>query len=388
MRYILDRINQFSIFYKYLSSIEDSNITETDIINCIKYNEMLCSPLREDSNPTVGFKYHSGNKGTSNTQTDYNVYGKLMMRDFTVSKPNISKYFYGDCFDLVAYLLNKNPKVPSEFYDIMFHIYHTFTHNKELRFKTIKELDTLITKPKGVITPFNIELREWNKYDKIYWKRYHLDLDFLVSRKVYPVHRAWVDKEIYNKPNYVYSFNDPCYAYSSGVDKVVGIRKIQLYFPQRGRSNRLPRFMTNCETLFGEYKIPSDTSNSAIILTKSNKDRLVWDMMFYKYPYLIANYRLSQLTILALPFEHYMISYDEGYDFMSNFWYRFSNLDYDRVGIPTMGYLKRHWNFIPFIVNKDKRHKEDLSDFLNKHGILKTLNLIKTFLNNGTCQKY
>jgi hypothetical protein len=60
--YVLDNVDEIDIFSEYLQ------IDDRDIEGCIEHGTLICSPLREDDHPTVGFKY--------------NKKGRLKMRDF------------------------------------------------------------------------------------------------------------------------------------------------------------------------------------------------------------------------------------------------------------------------------------------------------------------
>ena len=102
---ILDKISQVNIFATYLG------LPAEVIQNCIDTGELICNPLRIDEHPTAGFKYDNR--------------GKLKFRDF-------SGYFWGDCFDVVAYIISTiyhksyNINDKTDFIKILRHITFTF----------------------------------------------------------------------------------------------------------------------------------------------------------------------------------------------------------------------------------------------------------------------
>ena len=81
--YILNNISQEEIFSKFM------NISINDIHWCLQNtSNLIKSPLRIDNNPTMGFTYAGS---------------KLRCKDF-------NGHFWGDCFDLVAFIYNLDTK--------------------------------------------------------------------------------------------------------------------------------------------------------------------------------------------------------------------------------------------------------------------------------------
>ena len=141
--YILNNISQSLIFSTYISKFLNFNIT-TEEIEYLAANpsKNIISPLRNDIVPSVGFMYK-------------NIRGKnkLKMRDF-------GGYFWGDCFDLVGYLIKKDSNSPIHFNEILNHIYLMLNGNVEVI--PITNLD--IIKTRSVI---KIEIRKWNNSDRM-----------------------------------------------------------------------------------------------------------------------------------------------------------------------------------------------------------------------------
>ena len=78
-KFILNNTSQVKIFAKYF------NLSEDTIQECIDNNSLINSPIRAEDNPSAGFRYNNKNI--------------LKMRDF-------GGFFWGDCFDAVAYVLS------------------------------------------------------------------------------------------------------------------------------------------------------------------------------------------------------------------------------------------------------------------------------------------
>ena len=99
--FILSKVSQEMIMAKYMG------IPISVVNNCVENNELICSPLRVDNHPTFGFAFNNKHK--------------LKARDFNGS-------FFGDCFDLVAYVLSFktgrhiNVANKADFYYILKHI--------------------------------------------------------------------------------------------------------------------------------------------------------------------------------------------------------------------------------------------------------------------------
>ena len=59
--YILRKYNQLDIFIYYLTRINKyasiNNVTKEDIVDAVNTGSAMCSPIRIDVNPSVGFKY-------------------------------------------------------------------------------------------------------------------------------------------------------------------------------------------------------------------------------------------------------------------------------------------------------------------------------------------
>ena len=123
-----------------------------DVINdCVVNNVLICSPLRVDNHPTFGFAYNDKHK--------------LKARDF-------SGLFWGDVFDVVAYVLSFttgrqiNVNVKADFYYVLKHIAYTFRniiYNGEVVEENEVLLKETITRIKNSKAVIELVIREWNE---------------------------------------------------------------------------------------------------------------------------------------------------------------------------------------------------------------------------------
>lgn len=228
--YILSKCNQVSIFSKYL------NLDEDLIHYCINTGSLIQSPIRDDPNPSFGFKYN--NKG------------KLKAKDF-------SGRFWGDCFDMVALLHQYKVGDKLQFYSILKVIatdfkliddntYCTLSSDHMDHIKTIKTSRANIT----------CSVRDWNSKDLTYWGSFNITRDILNLFNVFPVQNYWINADSQPEPKYHYNRKDPCYMYYYRKDKE-GIPEVKLYFPYRKRdaNNNNANFICNTNVLQGLHMI-------------------------------------------------------------------------------------------------------------------------------------
>ena len=242
--YILSKVSQIKIFSVYLG------IPEQLIQHCVDTGELICSTLRIDNHPTVGFKYDNR--------------GKLKYKDF-------SGFLWGDCFDIAAYVIsgtyNKiiNVENKRDFIAVLKHIALTFS---DIIYGTavdpnlaghLAEGRIRIQKSKPIIEFVN---REWNTDDITYWGNIGVDINWLNTHFIYAVDQYYINRRINPQPKYYYDSDDPCYAYVLGRDSN-GIHNIKLYFPKRDKKDT--RFITNCNHLEGIYNLERDDYDYIII---------------------------------------------------------------------------------------------------------------------------
>ncbi len=298
--YILLRITQEQIFEKYLG------VPVT--------NDLICSPLRaRDNHPTFSFKYSDN--------------GKLRARDW-------AGYFWGDCFDAVAYLLHVDSKSKRGFgvvldqiaRDFRLHKYADDTVNSGSTFD-VRDANTKV-KTKTLIT---FQGRNWTKQDADFWKAGNMTSEGLKEGRVYPCLYIWVNN------NLIYNFNpkDPAYAYYFTPND------IKIYFPLR----ETYRFIGNTSYLQGiDLLVPDEFG----IITKSYKD--------------VLSMKTFDLQAVAPSSESTPVSREQWFKLKWTCSHWFSLLDFDRQGVVMTNKLRKAYPIQPLFFGSYHFPK-----FSNKH---------------------
>lgn len=355
---ILEKISQVTIFSTYL------NLSDKIVQHCIDTGELICSPIRDDIHPTCGFKYDNR--------------GKLKFRDF-------SGYFWGDCFDLVAFVIsniyNKQYDISKkdDFIKILRHISLTFKdifYGKEKDINLINEINTSIIKLKQQKANIELVVRNWNIDDEEYWNSFGVDLQFLNINLIYPIDQYYINRKINPEPKYYYNSSDPCYGYLLGKDRN-NMLNIKLYFPKRDKS--YTRFITNCNHLEGIYNLDGNNYDY-IIITKSTKDRVSIGCNLNKCSYLYGDLNIG---VINIPHETYKLRQNE-FDWLNNKLKPkgrlISLMDNDKVGKIESIWLKNNFNIIPILIDK-KYNSKDFSEFIYNNGLDELKNNINNIIN-------
>lgn len=326
--FILSRVDEVNIFSKYL------DIDIHDIRGAINKNLLIESPFRYDDNiPSMGFKY--------------NPNGKLKGRDF-------SGYFWGDCFDAVAFQLRLNVRNKEHFILILKDIAARFGIRDAIG-KTIMPRINL-TSIKELISRkhiFEVCFRDWNGSDIAYWgkliKAYDVT-EYMTDNMAYPIQHLWIDRGSQPEPRYTYTQNDPAYDYYFGKDDL-NIDNHKIYFPRRTFPK--PRFMTNCNA-FQNYSLIEDDWD-ALLITKSYKDVLSIKSFLPDY---------IKIEVIAPPAENHIFT-KEMYDWFASRTRMkfedgtpaiFSLFDFDRAGLTGSGRLKRDFKVQRLMFTNGKRN--------------------------------
>ena len=365
-KYILSKVSQVTIFSVYFDiSVEQINY-------CIETGNTICSPIREDKHPTCGFAYNNN--------------GKLKMKDF-------AGYFWGDCFDAVAFVLSTIKQKPydvsnkNDFIAILKHITITFKDifygkEKDTNFnEDIKTSLSIIRKQKTII---ELVVRNWNEDDKKYWNKFNIDFQLLNTNFIYPIDQYYINRRINPEPKYYYNAKDPCYGYLLGVDRN-NIHNIKLYFPYRKHNNT--RFITNCNHLEGIYNFDRN-DYEYIIITKSTKDRLTLKSAINDF-FTGDDYR-NKIGLINIPNETYNLR-DFEYEWLSSKIKDKHNIvslmDNDETGINESKYLRDKFDIIPLLIPRKYKSK-DFAEFVSTHTkeeintlIINTLNYLKNYEN-------
>lgn len=367
--YILKEVSQITIFSTYLG------ITPELIQHCIDTGELITSPLREDVHPTCGFRY--------------DVRGKLKFKDF-------SGHFWGDCFDLVAFVMSSMYRIEinisnkSDFIKVLRHITFVFKdifYGEEKDENLIKEISNTIGNIKRTKSIIELVVRNWNENDKEYWNKIGVPLSFLNINFIYPVEQYYINRKVNPEPKYYYKSDDPCYGYLLGQDKQ-GINNIKLYFPKRGRDNT--RFITNCNHIEGVYNL-NKNNYDIIVITKSTKDRVCIGATLERIKSLYGGGIINQIGVINLPHETYKLRENEYqwlYNKLSPNGQLVSLMDNDRVGKIETIWLRDTYNITPILIPKSYNAK-DFSELITKVSfkeiyqiIIKTINNINEYVKN------
>ena len=357
---ILSKVSQVTIFSTYL------NLSDKIVQYCIDTGELICSPIRDDIHPTCGFRYD--NKG------------KLKFRDF-------AGYFWGDCFDIVALIMggiyNKQYDISNreDFVKVLRHITFTFKdifYGQEKDINLINEINTGIVAIKHKKPNIELVVRNWNEYDKEYWGKFGVPLQYLNINFIYPVEQYYINRKINPEPKYFYNANDPCYGYCLGQDRS-GIYNIKLYFPNRNKT--VTRFITNCNHLEGIYNLDK-TDYDIIVITKSTKDRVSLGAAILRINSLYGGVD-KKVGVINIPHETYKLRQNE-FDWLkgklSDRGKIVSLMDNDSTGKHEAIWLRNNYQITPLLIPVIYGAK-DFAELVSKHKFDEVVNLIKQTIN-------
>lgn len=357
---ILSKVSQVTIFSTYL------NLSDKIVQYCIDTGELICSPIRDDIHPTCGFRYD--NKG------------KLKFRDF-------AGYFWGDCFDIVALIMggiyNKQYDISNreDFVKVLRHITFTFKdifYGQEKDINLINEINTGIVAIKHKKPNIELVVRNWNEYDKEYWGKFGVPLQYLNINFIYPVEQYYINRKINPEPKYFYNANDPCYGYCLGQDRS-GVYNIKLYFPNRNKT--VTRFITNCNHLEGIYNFDK-TDYDIIVITKSTKDRVSLGAAILRINSLYGGVD-KKVGVINIPHETYKLRQNE-FDWLkgklSDRGKIVSLMDNDSTGKHEAIWLRNNYQITPLLIPVIYCAK-DFAELVSKHKFDEVVNLIKQTIN-------
>jgi hypothetical protein len=315
--YILQNYDQVNIFATYLE------IPASDIDYCLQHtSNKINNPLRDDVNPSLGFKY-STDKQTGEV--------KIKMYDFADS------YYRGDCFDLVGIIRRFNVRNGIDFITICRDIIYTMD-NADLH----NNISSKIVVPiREVFTDIHIEVRLWNKYDIELWNSFGLPFKE-ISHIIFPLQKTFIS----NFNDYRYAENDPGYAWISGYYD--GRTLYNLYFPYRtGKDKYRPRFKTNNK--YYQLQCISDLRPADIlIITKAMKERLLIKRLLPKI------YTTHKIEVTAISSESIVLSDSFVLSLYDIYPTIITNFDFDYAGLRTSGEHKRNYGMLRFMLTNGK----------------------------------
>ena len=337
---ILKKVSQSTIFATYLG------LPVELVQHCINSGELICNPLRLDNHPTAGFRYN--NKG------------KLKFKDFA------NDNFWGDCFDVVALIMSNIYHKPydvsnkEDFIKILRHITFTFKdifYGQEKDINLVNEINTAISNIKHQKPIIELVVREWNQYDKAYWKNFGVPLQFLNVNFIYPIDQYYINRKINPEPKYFYNVDDPCYGYCLGQDRS-GVYNIKLYFPNREKG--ATKFISNCNHLEGIYNLDKHDYD-IIVITKSTKDRVSIGAAIKRIISLYGQENIGNIGVINIPHETYRLRQNE-YDWLKGKLKEtgkiVSIMDNDIVGKKEAIWLKNNYKIIPLLIPYNYNSKD------------------------------
>lgn len=297
---ILKKVSEADILAFYL------NITT---VPCV-----VCSPLREDKNPSFGFYSLDGKK----------IYYK-----------DLSTGDRGGLFDLLTKLwLCDYPKALERVYNDMCKFSATITVKKQN--------PTSVTTSNTYNKNMNLQckVREWRKYDMEYWNNYGISIKWLKYADVYPISHKIVIK---NDKKYVLSADKYAYAY---VERKEGNVTLKIYQPYNKEgykwSNKHDSSVISLWT-----KVPKQSTN--ICICASLKDALcLW-----------AN---TGIPSIAVQGEGYNISETAVKELRKNYDNIYILFDNDEAGITDAKRLSEKTGFTNIVLPKFEGGK-DVSDY-------------------------
>lgn len=218
--YILSRISQEDIFYKYLG-ISPNTV------------EFFSNPLRADSHPDCKFYRDSRNV--------------LKFHDFAY-KWNV------DCFNVVCRIHNCN-------YGEALHIIAKDFNLKDSSVNYTPNIIPFETK-ESIGRDIKVKRKEFTKEELLFWEENGWTKEMLDFYQISSLLYVWLD----NNKIYTYHKRDMGFVYYFGMSKHL-LPQYKLYFPQRTRF----RFLQNTGNILQGYKqLPE--GGDLLVITKSMKD--------------------------------------------------------------------------------------------------------------------
>jgi len=364
-QYVLSKVSQITIFSTYL------NLSDATVQYCIDTGEFILSPLRYDINPTCGFRYDNKNR--------------LKFKDF-------AGYFWGDCFDVVAFVMSNiykrqfNISDKDDFVKVLRHITLMFKdifYGEEKDINLITDINTAIQNIKSTKNIIEFVIRDWTNTDTAYWSKFGVSLHDLNLEFIYPLDQYYINRHINPEPRYYYDTRDLCYGYLLGKDKN-HIANLKVYFPHRPKGDKaLPRFITNCDHLEGIYTLDRNDYD-IILVTKSSKDRVSAKATIRYIQSLYRQVENIRIGFINIPHETYYLRQNE-YDWLKSKLNAdgiiCSLMDNDRVGKRMAKWLLMNFVITPFLIPKEYNNK-DFAEWREKQGIKRIINPIIDVITN------
>jgi hypothetical protein len=318
-----------------LSKLTPKQIVEYYLNLNLKFNNLICSPFREDKNPSFGLKVIN----------NYDVIGT----DFAIKE-------HYDCFKIVS-LLNNN----ASFIETLKIIANDFNLCK---FSIDKSEVPLVLNTSDTIKPvhhknlFTVEDQEFTRVDLDYWNTYRISISTLVDFDVYSCKRLWSNGKLIKR----YSVNNPIYAYKFNKYKDVSYK---IYCPFADKKNKW-LFNGSSSDIEGFDQLP--LLGDLLIITKSLKD-----VMCIK--------EHNNIPAISLQGEGNVLDLN----LFNKLKYRFNTIyslyDNDIAGIKGANKLERDYGIKPLYIPEESKCK-DFAEYCSKNTYDNSVNLLNSLINN------
>lgn len=239
-----DRLIDFILQFDQIELFSKiTNIPVEEISDCLSNrSRTTLNLMRNERKPSVTF---------------YIQNGKVRMHDFADIR------YRGDLIDIAGMVTNLNCNNPREFVQICKWLIQVAIQNKIVKHK-VEYKDT-----NNEPTDIDYNIRPYNKYDMLYWEPYGITEYDMKRERIYPLAYATITNSIKTS---VYEFNTKDRAY---VIILYPLFYSKLYFVDRNKNSKLPRFITN-------FPHPIERPDllvrgDVLILLKSTKCRAVFN---------------------------------------------------------------------------------------------------------------
>ncbi|MHA2064012.1 MAG: hypothetical protein ACXABY_06495 [Candidatus Thorarchaeota archaeon] len=212
---------------EFLSRIPDYEIFSFYLGEQIELGKSICSPLRNDENPSFSF-FKARN-------------GKILFKDHAYN-------YSGDCFEFIRRIYN----IPTR---------------SEAAVRILSDMKKGSYTPSTYIVPIDspgkdirIQTREWRNYDVWWWSQFGITVPTLKKFDVFPVQHLWINQELVGVA-------PRTYAYAEHKDNRISYK---IYQPEH--RDRSIKWLSNVDRTIhqGYSKLPQ--GGSLLIITKALKD--------------------------------------------------------------------------------------------------------------------
>jgi hypothetical protein len=292
------------------------------------------SPLRDDKHNTCSFfRGHSGNLYFKDFATGQCLtFEGVVMEKYNCTYPSALKIIAKD-FGYIQNTDIKNKNTPKPEIKI------------QPKFESEKE------------TFIQVEIKDFSESELKWWNSFGITKETLNRYKVYSVKTVFLNGNIYAQSTQ----HSPIYGYYFG--KKENIEQWRIYMPKRKEFRFIGNVST--KTIQGYKQLPE--KGKLLVITKSMKDSML----------------LSSLGIPAVApnSETQFVSEKLLEEFKS----RFKNIvllyDSDLTGVRFMNKIRKQYHDLIICMIPRKYEAKDISDFYQKYGKSKTVEVIKEYIN-------